>query len=290
MNHFLNKLVRAYLQHFPITEGKSKLLQATKGYIRPENSIEESPTKYGFSLRLNLNNPEQERIYFFGEHDERYEIACLLKLINAGMVCWDIGANIGFYTCLFSSLVGQDGKVVSFEPLSTTRETLAGNVALNGMINVEIVPVAVGADDKEARIYFHDAQLGEGTASIYQTDEKVCSEAISIVRLDTISGALPAPNFIKIDVEGAQEDVWRGGESFFSVNAPLVMAELLESTDIQKLHTLQSRIRAHNYRIFEMLKGGYVRETQDFSKSRKRNFLLAKPETEAIKRIECLIA
>ncbi len=290
MNGFLNKLVRAYLQYFPITEGKAKVLRATKTYIRPDNPIGESPTKYGFSLRLNLNNPEQERIYFFGEHDERYEIACLLKLITPGMVCWDIGANIGFYTCLFSSLVGQAGKVVSFEPLSTTRETLAGNVALNGMTNVEIVPVAVGAEDKAARIYFHDAQLGEGTASIYQGGEMVCSEAISIVRMDTISGDLPAPDFIKIDVEGAQEDVWRGGESFFSVHAPLVMAELRESGDIQQLRILQSRIRAHHYLIFEMLKGGYVRETQDFSKSSKRNFLLAKPETEANKRIERLIA
>src|SRR5438445_6767915 len=127
MNKLLNRLVRAYLWRCPITEGKSRLLRVTKAHIRPLEAIQDSATKWGFSLRLNLDNPEQERIYFYGEHDERYEIACLRKLIVPGMVCWDVGANIGFYTCLFSRLIGPKGKVVSFEPLSATRKMLDGN-------------------------------------------------------------------------------------------------------------------------------------------------------------------
>jgi len=82
MNLLLNRFVRAYLRHFPVTEGKSLLLKATRTRIRPREAIQVSATKHAFSLRLNLDNPEHERIYFYGEHDERYEIALLRKLIK----------------------------------------------------------------------------------------------------------------------------------------------------------------------------------------------------------------
>ncbi len=290
MNLLLNRFVRAYLRHFPVTEGKSLLLKATRTRIRPREAIQVSPTKHAFSLRLNLDNPEHERIYFYGEHDERYEIALLRKLIGPGMVCWDIGANIGFFTCLFSSLAGPGGKVVSFEPLSTTREMLRENLALNHMPNVEVLPLAVGAEDGKARIYFHDALRGEGTASLHPADERSNSEEIAVARIDTLAARLPAPDFVKIDVEGAQEEVWRGGTRFFREQAPLVMAELRESADPVKLEALQKRLRGHDYRIFEVLKGRRVREIPDFLNSRKRNFMLAKPGSEAMRQLQRLAA
>jgi len=285
VNRALNSLVRAYLRRFPVTEGKAWLLRATRSRILPGEDIQEAPTKFGFTLRLNLRNPEQERIYFYGEHDERYEIACLRRLIAPGMVCWDIGANIGFYACLLASLAGRGGKVVAFEPLSATRDILLHNLALNGMTNVQVVPCALGAADGEARIHFQEAALAEGTASIYPGAQQTRSEAIAIARLDTIAGTLPAPDFVKIDVEGAQEDVWRGGEAFFAAHAPLVMAELRESADPAKLAALQERIRSLGFRMFECLKGGRVRECSDLRASRKRNFLLAKPASDALRRL-----
>jgi FkbM family methyltransferase len=288
MNLLLNRFVRAYLRHFPVTEGKSLLLRTTRARILPREVIQVSLTKHAFSLRLNLDNPEHERIYFYGEHDERYETALLRRLIGPGTICWDIGANIGFFTCLFSSLAGPGGKVISFEPLSATREMLQENLALNRMQNVEVLPLAVGAEDGKARIYFRDARRGEGTASLYPTGGRSNSEEITIARIDTFAAGLSAPDFVKIDVEGAQDEVWRGGELFFREHAPLIMAELRESTDSAKLATLQERIRGYGYRIFEILKGSRVREIQDFVSSRKRNFMLAKPHTGAAKRLERL--
>jgi len=54
-------------------------------------------------------------------------------------------------------------------------------------------------------------------------------------------------------------------------------AELRESADPVKLEALQKRLRGHDYRIFEILKGRRVREIPDFLNSRKRNFMLASP-------------
>lgn len=290
MNYLLNRIVRAWLWHSPITGGRSKILRATRPYIRPHAPNQVSATKCGFSLRLNLDNPEHERIYFYGEHDERDEIACLRKLIVPGMICWDIGANIGFYTCLLSMLVGADGKVVSFEPATTTRQMLEGNVQLNRMNNVEIVPLALGARDTGGHLYFGASELAEGTASIYPGHGRSQSEPVLLARLDTIADRYPVPEFVKIDVEGAQEDVWAGGETFFGQTEALVMAELRESSEPSNHRKLLSRVRAHQFRIFEMNKGGCAREIDDFSASRKRNFLLAKTKTEAAKRVEALIA
>src|SRR5258705_5200086 len=106
----LNRLVRSYLAHFPVTEGKKALLRLTRNSIRPADADQVAATKHGFRLRLNLTNPEHERIYFYGEHDERYETALLNEIIEPGMVCWDIGANIGYYTCLLALRAGLAGR------------------------------------------------------------------------------------------------------------------------------------------------------------------------------------
>src|SRR5712691_10532515 len=149
----LNRWVRGYLAHFPITEGKQALLRATRGLITPADPRQTIRTRHGFSLALNLDNPEHQRIYFYGEHDERYQTALVKPLIRPGMTCWDIGANIGYYSCLLGLAVGAAGRVIAFEPARETRARLAHNVALNHLGNVEVVPCAVGGADGAARIH-----------------------------------------------------------------------------------------------------------------------------------------
>src|SRR5205085_5346004 len=123
---------------------------------------------------------EQARIYYFGEHDERYETALMKRLLRPGMTCWDIGANIGYYTCLFAAAVGPRGKVVAFEPASRTRERLIQNVALHGFANVEVLPYALGDRDGEARIHYRDASHLEGTASLHAADAQGQSEEVAL--------------------------------------------------------------------------------------------------------------
>src|SRR5258706_15767016 len=142
MRPLLNRWVRGYLAHFPITEGKKALVRATRGLITPTDPRQTIRTKHGFSLELNLDNPEHQRIYFYGEHDERYETALVKALIRPGMTCWDIGANIGYYSCLLGLAVGASGRVIAFEPASETRERLAHNRAPNNLGNVEGMPSA----------------------------------------------------------------------------------------------------------------------------------------------------
>ena len=56
----LNRLVRSYLAHFPVTEGKKAVLRLTRNFIRPADADQVAATKHGFRLRLNLANPEHD--------------------------------------------------------------------------------------------------------------------------------------------------------------------------------------------------------------------------------------
>ena len=115
--------LRLYLSKIPITEGKKYIYMFAKKYFIPKQSNVISKMKHGFYLKLNLQNPEHQYYYFYMSHDERYEINNLQNIIQSSDICWDIGANIGFYSFLFLSIV-KDGEVVAFEPISKTYDDL----------------------------------------------------------------------------------------------------------------------------------------------------------------------
>lgn len=276
MKRLLNRLVRGYLAHFPVTEGKSRVLRLTRELITPPEPEQTVLTRHGFRLRLNLANPEHQRIYFYGEHDERYETALLKKLVRPGMACWDIGANIGYYACLLGMLTGPKGAVVAFEPARATRERLAENLALNRLGNVKVLGSAVGATEGAARIHYSRAELYEGTASLHELPGRPGSEEVELCTIDRLVERLGAPDFLKIDVEGAQLEVWSGGAAFFSAHEPLVMAELRDSKDPAVLKRLERLVRGFGFRLYSILKRGRLREAHAVTPSGPRNFLLAK--------------
>lgn len=68
-----------------------------------------------------------------------YLVTKFLKIIKQGDICWDIGANIGFYTYLLASQVEDARSVVAFEPAARTCDYLNKNVSLNQFLNVTVV-------------------------------------------------------------------------------------------------------------------------------------------------------
>lgn len=290
MRSLLNRWVRGYLTHFPVTEGKKGLLRLTRELITPADPRQAVRTKHGFSLELNLDNPEHQRIYFYGEHDERYETALLKAVVGPGRVCWDIGANIGYYTCLLGQAVGATGRVIAFEPARATRERLAHNVSLNRLGNVEVLPFAVGQSEGVARIHYRDAGLFEGTASLNELQGRAGSEEVQVATVDSLVARLGSPDFLKIDVEGAQLDVWRGGNAFFSSRHPMVMAELRDSADPEMLAAIEASVRGYGYLIFSIHKGCRVRECPRLAAGGPRNYMLAKSGSEEEGRLRALAA
>ena len=98
------------------------------------------------------------------------------KYIKPGMTIYDIGANSGFYTLLFSSLVGQKGKVYSFEPLASNVDYLLKHGVLNDLKNTNIVQVAlgdycgpIGFTIRHDNYQNHTTHISDTMLSVYQT-------------------------------------------------------------------------------------------------------------------------
>lgn len=279
----LRELIRYYLSSFPVTEGKRNLFNFAKKYCIPDQKDIIADMKYNFKLKLNLNNDEHLHYYFYKNHDERYEINNLIKLLNKGDICYDIGANIGFYSFLMAKISGENGKIYSFEPVEHTKNTLEEGIRANNFNNVYVNNFALGNSDEEKEIFFNNSQECNGTASFINMDEKSQKEVVKIKKLDTVFDSLEKPNFIKIDVEGFQGDVIKGSETFFECNQPILMIEIDEGTE----KWIEDFFKKLDYKFFKFKKNGLVEVGSIFNNG--RNILFVNNNIlDDIKRVEKL--
>ena len=111
--------------------------------------------------------------------------------IYESSVVYDIGAQMGWYTLLSSQLVGQGGKVVSFEPLPSVLRYLTKHVEANHCTNVQIIEAAVSDRDGTA-MFFANMDVGLGSLSpIYGS--KSTTKMVKTVKIDTIIKKKIAP-------------------------------------------------------------------------------------------------
>lgn len=135
-------------------------------------------------------------------------VAAMQQMVRPGMIAYDIGANVGFYTLALSRLVGDSGHVYSFEPEAQNAHFLRRHVQMNGLSNVTIIQVAVS--DASGMVGFRAAR----------SQGKVSSESsywVPSISLDQfIAAGNPAPSFIKMDIEGAEHTALCGASSVLS--------------------------------------------------------------------------
>lgn len=164
-----------------------------------------------------------------------YPIQKLLKkLLKSGTVFYDVGANVGFFTLLAARLVGQKGEVFAFEPYGPVTEILRENIGINSLNNVTVVPKGVGSNTGVLEFIPQGSTMGHFALNAGSLPKQFNSDSPSIpvpvVSLDDFVQDIPAPDVIKIDVEGAELDVLRGAERLLSSgNKPVVIVELQTS-------------------------------------------------------------
>jgi FkbM family methyltransferase len=225
----LRTFLRLYLSRFPLRNGKGLLYDAFNEKLLPSQRFVIVAIRHDFRLNLDLSEPAQRKIYYFGDYDERHEISLIRRTLLPGDVFWDIGANIGFYTLTASTLVGPQGHVVAFEPAAHSWQSLTANLNLNPSANVQ--PVQTALSDRAGRaVLYRRADFADGGASlISRADYHGDSEEVATTTLDQFlaqSGSLP-PTFMKIDVEGLEGNVLNGAQKILhSEQAPLILIEM----------------------------------------------------------------
>ncbi len=137
--------------------------------------------------------------------DEFYDMGFLLHLLRQYDVFVDVGANVGSYTILASSEIG--AKTISIEPVPSTFKFLKDNIALNNIGDlVEIHNIGLAGSNGLIKFTgTHDTVNHVAT----NNDKKDLIE----VKVDTLDNIIKARNpcLIKIDVEGYESEVLKGG-------------------------------------------------------------------------------
>jgi len=131
------------------------------------------------------------------------------------LVIYDIGAFQGLLTMFFAK---QARQVVAYEPYSRNYVRLAENIALNRLTNVTLRKVALGSKQESAVATALPLMPGGATvdtdarAYMHASAPHTISEEISLTTLDDDirEQSLPPPDFVKIDVEGAELAVIQG--------------------------------------------------------------------------------
>lgn len=183
-------------------------------------------------IELTLGNDMSLCLYVAGSFEPN-EFAFLDKLLEPGMTFIDIGANEGLFSLFAARRVGVTGRVVSVEPSSRERRQLERNLRRNRSNSVTVVPHAVAEKAGTARLQIA-AKLhgGHNTLGSFSYDDvsAVDTEDVPVETLDALAQRLRLERIdtIKIDVEGAELKVLRGGIGILKTCRPVLLIEANE--------------------------------------------------------------
>lgn len=188
----------------------------------------ESGLARGVWLYLNLKD---EAGYWLGTYDALVQ-NLLKKLCGPASVFYDIGSNLGFFSLGVAQATRPSGKVIAFEP------ELENCVRFNEMVirnnlqdRIELVQAAVWSYTS-AGVPFkrgippraHGGVLADGISPVLAEGETLMVPAVSLDEF--VRNGRPAPDVVKIDVEGGESEVLKGAAEVFCRAAPALICEV----------------------------------------------------------------
>lgn len=202
-------------------------------------------TPWGARIKLGFSNPSA--LSMFCNAYEPDEIQVVDDHVTAGATVLDVGANIGYMTLLLAARVGHKGRVHAFEPNPPVADALVENLALNPDTHhrITVHRFALGAVVGDTEFY-SPIDGHEGVGGLRNTARAPLDRVIHVpVRtLDSFvqAAGITSIGFIKLDVEGGEWDVLRGGEDVLSTHRPVILFEAYDGNT-----------RPYGYRVFELL-------------------------------------
>ena len=190
--------------------------------------------------KLRLDTFKHRGYWFHGKWRELSSVRLMQRLIEPGWTVWEVGGHIGYFSQLFADLAGPTGRVTVFEPGSNNLPFLRRNVET--LTNLTVVEKAVNDHSGEVAFYLEDL-TGQNNSlrPEYQNFQKNLDGVrgskggyqktiVAGISLDDYQREVQTyPDFVKIDIEGAELSALRGMDRLLREQPPIMMVEITEA-------------------------------------------------------------
>ncbi len=168
--------------------------------------------RYGYRLQVPKSERSAMQYFLWASGDyEREQSELANEILTPGDIAIDVGANYGYFTCLFARRIGPQGKVFAFEPDTGNFSVLTANVARNALQNVECRKIGWSQDTGEKALYLSPESPTQHSL-LPSADAK--QSIVSTTSGDAFIAAEMQPHdvirLVKIDVEGHELAVLEG--------------------------------------------------------------------------------
>jgi FkbM family methyltransferase len=182
---------------------------------------------------------------------EPLETELLSRVIEEEMVVIDIGANIGYYVLMESSLVGPGGQVIAIEPSSENIESLNANLILNDIHNVTVIPAAVSDSDGKGNLYLSRSSNWQSLRKPPYWHPALGVREVSTWRIDTLVEKLKVPvNIVRMDIEGGEVAAFEGMAQTLERYKPRIAVEMHTSlVGRQSIVDVLKKLKTFGYNV-----------------------------------------
>ena len=190
----------------------------------------------------------------------RYEpelMSVIRKCVPVGGTVFDIGANVGPITLALADKVGHTGGVYSFEPGPVIFGRLVNNLNMNPALKNVTFPQMLGLSDKEGSLMYYELSHYRGDGVLYPPDgtwEAHESFQVNVTTIDLFASRqdIRRIDFMKIDVEGMEQAVLRGGLKTISASRPILYLETLVELGPGNFSGVEGILKPMGYEMFKV--------------------------------------
>ncbi len=194
------------------------------------------PMRRGHRMAVPRSSAESWSAAFTGHYDDEL-VDFGARFVAAGSLVLDVGASFGFWTIPLARAAREVGsRVVAIEPVARNASILRGNVHANGLeAEVVVAECALGEVSGEVEIAAEPGGCGNAVIVPDRPDASggdalraYSVSRVASVPLDALRSRLPAAmpvSFVKIDVEGFEMSVLRGGPRVLAADRPVILGE-----------------------------------------------------------------
>jgi FkbM family methyltransferase len=207
-------------------------------YNNLQNSLVGNPTikvdEFQGQFCVDVRSDIFKRILIYGCYEPSSVKYCK-EYVNKTKDVIDIGANVGFYTVLFTKIINNDRKVLSIEPVENALEKLYKNIRLN-QVKDKVIVFEGAASDVSGTTKINTVEGKEEYSSMGKLVHSAVSNEVSSkqnIRTTCVDEIVTkyqlVPGLIKVDVEGFEFRVFKGCKETLKKHKPVILSELSDA-------------------------------------------------------------